>query len=156
MDYSQFPNRSILCVDMKSFYSSCSAVMLGLNPLTCYLAVVGNNDRQGSVVLAASPALKRDFNINTGSRLFEIPSDPRIHLEPDPLPPPEIVPCKIKSETSHRDTFCINLQKFLPTISSPKRKVQYTLFCLHHNAFHHKKGYRRVTVFSLRLLPFCN
>ena len=80
MDYSQFPNRSILCVDMKSFYSSCSAVMLGLNPLTCYLAVVGNNDRQGSVVLAASPALKRDFNINTGSRLFEIPSDPRIHI----------------------------------------------------------------------------
>ena len=80
MDYSQFPNRSILCVDMKSFYSSCSAVMLGLNPMTCYLAVVGNKDRQGSVVLAASPALKRDFNINTGSRLFEIPSDPRIHI----------------------------------------------------------------------------
>ena len=69
MDYSQFPNRSILCVDMKSFYSSCSAVMLGLNPMTCYLAVVGNKDRQGSVVLAASPALKRAFNINTGSRL---------------------------------------------------------------------------------------
>ena len=80
MDYSQFPNRSILCVDMKSFYSSCSAVMLGLNPMTCYLAVVGNKDRQGSVVLAASPALKRDFNINTGSRLFEIPSDPKIHI----------------------------------------------------------------------------
>jgi len=65
---------------MKSFYSSCSAVMLGLNPMTCYLAVVGNKDRQGSVVLAASPALKRDFNINTGSRLFEIPSDPRIYI----------------------------------------------------------------------------
>ena len=80
MDYSQFPNRSILCIDMKSFYSSCSAVMLGLDPMTCYLAVVGNKDRQGSVVLAASPALKREFKINTGSRLFEIPNDPRIHI----------------------------------------------------------------------------
>jgi DNA polymerase V len=65
---------------MKSFYASCSTVMLGLDPMTCYLAVVGNKDRQGSVVLAASPALKRAFNINTGSRLFEIPNNPRIHI----------------------------------------------------------------------------
>ncbi|KAA9022888.1 Y-family DNA polymerase [Niallia endozanthoxylica] len=80
MDYSPFPNRSILCVDMKSFYSSCAAVMLGLDPMTCYLAVVGHTDRQGSVVLAASPALKREFNIKTGSRLFEIPNNPKIHI----------------------------------------------------------------------------
>lgn len=80
IDYSQFPKRSIMCVDMKSFYASCSAVMLGLDPLTCYLAVVGNIDRPGSVVLAASPALKKDFRIKTGSRLFEIPKDPRIHV----------------------------------------------------------------------------
>jgi DNA polymerase V len=53
--------------------------MLELDPMACDLAVVGNKDRQGSVVLAASPALKRGFNINTGSRLFEIPNDPRIH-----------------------------------------------------------------------------
>lgn len=63
---------------MKSFYASVSAVMLGLDPLTCHLAVVGNTDRQGSVVLAASPAMKKDFKIKTGSRLFEIPEDPRI------------------------------------------------------------------------------
>ncbi|KYD06767.1 hypothetical protein B4144_2147 [Bacillus atrophaeus] len=44
------------------------------------LAVVGNSERQGSVVLAASPALKKDFGIKTGSRLFEIPDDPRIHI----------------------------------------------------------------------------
>ena len=59
IDYSQFPNRSIMCVDMKSFYASCSAVMLGLDPMTCYLAVVGNTERPGSVVLAASPAMKK-------------------------------------------------------------------------------------------------
>lgn len=80
IDYSQFPRKNILCVDMKSFYASVSAVAMGLNPLTCYLAVVGNTDRQGSVVLAASPALKKDFGIKTGSRLFEIPEDPRIYI----------------------------------------------------------------------------
>lgn len=59
IDHSQFPRKNILCVDMKSFYASVSAVTMGLNPMTCYLAVVGNTDRQGSVVLAASPALKK-------------------------------------------------------------------------------------------------
>ncbi|MDP4162164.1 MAG: UV damage repair protein UvrX [Bacillota bacterium] len=77
-DYSKVPKNKILCVDMKSFYASCSAVMEGLDPLTCYLAVVGNQERTGSVVLAASPRLKKEFGIKTGSRMFEIPNDPRI------------------------------------------------------------------------------
>ncbi len=55
IDYSKLPHHKILCVDMKSFYASCSAVMLGLDPLTCHLAVVGNLQQSGSVVLAASP-----------------------------------------------------------------------------------------------------
>nr|WGD63953.1 Y-family DNA polymerase [Bacillus subtilis] len=80
INYSQFPRKNILCVDMKSFYAFVSAVSMGLNPLTCYLAVVGNTERQGSVVLVASPALKKDFGIKTGSRMFEIPEDPRIHI----------------------------------------------------------------------------
>lgn len=80
VDYSLMPNQQVLCVDMKSFYASCSAVMMGLDPLECYLAVVGNQDRQGSVVLAASPRLKKEFGIKTGSRMFEIPKDPRIHI----------------------------------------------------------------------------
>jgi DNA polymerase V len=80
VDYSTVPQNKILCVDMKSFYASCSAVMLGLDPLNCYLAVVGNKERQGSVVLAASPRLKKEFGIKTGSRLFEIPKDPRINV----------------------------------------------------------------------------
>lgn len=80
MDYSQFPYERILCVDMKSFYASCSAVMLGLDPMTCYLAVVGDTRRQGSIVLAATPRMKEEFGIKTGSRLFEIPDDPRIQI----------------------------------------------------------------------------
>lgn len=80
IDYSQFPRRNILCVDMKSFYASVSAVTMGFNPLTSYLAVVGSTERQESEVLAASPALKKDVGIKTGSRLFEILEDPRIHI----------------------------------------------------------------------------
>jgi DNA polymerase V len=80
VDYSALPQNKILCVDMKSFYASCSAVMLGLDPLTCYLVVAGNKDRNGSVVLAASPRMKKEFGIKTGSRLFEVPDDPRIQV----------------------------------------------------------------------------
>ncbi len=78
IDYSKMPQKKILCVDMRSFYASCSAVMLGLDPLECYLAVVGDAERPGSVVLAASPKLKEEFGIKTGSRRYEIPDDPRI------------------------------------------------------------------------------
>ncbi|WP_286229067.1 DNA polymerase thumb domain-containing protein [Neobacillus mesonae] len=80
IDYSTLPHNKILCVDMKSFYASCSAVMEGLDPLDCYIAIVGDKERQGSVVLAASPKLKKEFGIKTGSRLFEVPKDPRIRI----------------------------------------------------------------------------
>lgn len=80
VDYSTVPQNKILCIDMKSFYASCSAVMEGLDPLNCYLAVVGDKERQGSIVLAASPRLKKEFGIKTGSRLFEIPNDSRIKI----------------------------------------------------------------------------
>ena len=70
----------------------------GLDPLNCYLAVVGNKERQGSVVLAASPRLKKEFGIKTGSRLFEIPNDPRIKVVEPKMATylrisTEIIPC---------------------------------------------------------------
>jgi DNA polymerase V len=80
IDYNEMPKQQILCVDMKSFYASCAAVMEGLDPLESYIAVVGDKERQGSIVLAASPRMKKEFGIKTGSRMFEIPKDPRIHL----------------------------------------------------------------------------
>jgi len=78
IDYNVFPNRHILCIDMKSFYASCAALAKGLNPLTARLAVVADLNRRGSVVLAASPKLKKEYGIRTGSRLFEIPDDDQI------------------------------------------------------------------------------
>ncbi|HLR80042.1 MAG TPA: UV damage repair protein UvrX [Bacillota bacterium] len=78
IDYKALKNRNILCVDMKSFYASCAALVKGLDPLTAHLAVVADTKRKGSVVLAATPALKRDFGIRTGNRVFEIPADENI------------------------------------------------------------------------------
>ena len=78
IDYSSLPHHYVMCVDMKSFFASCSAVMMGLDPLECYLAVVSDKKRSGSIVLASSPKMKKEFGIKTGSRFFEIPDDPRI------------------------------------------------------------------------------
>ncbi|MBU8855272.1 UV damage repair protein UvrX [Bacillus sp. FJAT-26377] len=72
--------KKYLAIDVKSFYASAMAVMMGIDPLTCYLAVVGNTERDGSVVLAATPALKKDYGIKTGSRLYEIPKSKEIHI----------------------------------------------------------------------------
>src|SRR5690606_13097220 len=72
--------RIIACLDMRSFYASCAAVEAGLDPLEAYIAVVGNQERKGSVVLAASPRMKAEFGVRTGTRLFEIPDNPRIQL----------------------------------------------------------------------------
>ncbi|UJF28442.1 DNA polymerase thumb domain-containing protein [Planococcus sp. 107-1] len=72
--------RVIACIDMRSFYASCLAVEMGQDPMQACIAVVGNQERKGSVVLAASPRMKMEFGVKTGTRLFEIPDDPRIQL----------------------------------------------------------------------------
>lgn len=51
----------------------------GLDPLKTRLAVVGDINRSGSVVLAATPLLKKE-GIKTGSRLFDIPKRKDIHV----------------------------------------------------------------------------
>jgi len=80
MDYSLYPRNDILCIDMRSFYASVEAVKLGFDPMTVMLAVVGDISRPGSVVLAASPALKKKHGISNVSRFFELPNDPAIHI----------------------------------------------------------------------------
>ncbi|GGA87384.1 DNA polymerase IV [Ornithinibacillus halotolerans] len=82
MDYSQFPRHDVLCIDMRSFYASVEAVKLGLDPMETMLAVVGDPNRSGSIVLAASPALKEKYGISNVSRFFELPNDPSIHIVP--------------------------------------------------------------------------
>lgn len=78
-DYYICPHRHILCVDLKSFFASVSCILKGLDPKTTKLAVVGDTKSTGSVVLAATPELKK-LGIRTGSRLFEIPNRRDIYI----------------------------------------------------------------------------
>ncbi|MEB9828509.1 Y-family DNA polymerase [Bacillus cereus] len=71
-DYSILPNRIILCVDLRSFYASVSCIKMGLDPMHTKLAVVGDVNRNGSIVLAATPPLKA-LGVKKMSRLYEIP-----------------------------------------------------------------------------------
>lgn len=80
MDYSKFPNKQIACIDMMSFYASCIAALHNLDVRTVPIVVVGNFKQKGSVVLAASPPMKKRFRVKTGTRLFEIPDHPDIRF----------------------------------------------------------------------------
>ncbi len=82
MDYSHYPRNDVLCIDMRSFYASVEAVKLGEDPMKVMLAVVGDPSRSGSIVLAASPELKRRYGISNVSRYFELPDDPNIIVVP--------------------------------------------------------------------------
>jgi DNA polymerase V len=78
--YEGFKERNIICIDMRSFYASCAAADAGLDVTTTPIAVIANLEQKGSVVLAASPRMKKEFGVKTGTRLFEIPNHPSIHL----------------------------------------------------------------------------
>ncbi len=80
VDYDNLPRQNILCVDMQSFFASVEAVSRGLDPVETPLAVLGDKKRSGSVVLAASPALKKKYSIKTADRFYQIPDDPNIKL----------------------------------------------------------------------------
>lgn len=80
MNYDGMLDRPIVCIDMKSFYASCIAMLEGLDILNDPIAIIGNFDQPGSVVLAASPAMKERFKIKTGNRRYEIPKHPDIKL----------------------------------------------------------------------------
>jgi len=77
-DYSQLENKKIICLDMKSFYASVETSLRGWDPFEVPLAVVGDANRSGAVVLAATPALKEKYNIRTADRLYQIPENDEI------------------------------------------------------------------------------
>ena len=79
MDYSNEPSRDILCIDIKSFFSSVEAVKRSIHPLDAYIAVISRQENAGGLILAASPLLKKNYGLKTGSRRYEIPSSSKIH-----------------------------------------------------------------------------
>lgn len=80
IDYSKEPRRDILCIDVKSFFASVEAVKRGMHPLTAYIVVMSKPEENGGLVLAASPRVKREYGIKTGSRRFEIPKRSPIQI----------------------------------------------------------------------------
>ena len=48
-------NRTYLCVDLKSFYSSVECVDLGLDPLTTNLVVADESRTEKTICLAVTP-----------------------------------------------------------------------------------------------------
>lgn len=80
IDYQKLPRRDLLCIDVKSFFASVEAVRRGIDPMEAYIIVISDFDRPGAVVLAASPKVKNEFGITTGSRKFQIPNNKKIIL----------------------------------------------------------------------------
>ena len=59
-----------IAIDMKSFYSSCEAVSMGLDPLKVKLLVADESRSDQTICLAVSPALKA-IGVPSRPRLFE-------------------------------------------------------------------------------------
>ncbi len=66
-----YPERNILCIDLKSFFASCECVERGLNPFTYPLVVANKNQGQGAITLAVTPYLKT-LGVKSRGRLYEI------------------------------------------------------------------------------------
>lgn len=61
-DYKYEPHRVIFMIDMKSFYASCEAIRLGLNPMEVELVVMSHQPGSSfgsGLIMAASPLAKK-------------------------------------------------------------------------------------------------
>lgn len=81
-DYNLEPRSDYLCIDCRSFYASCEAVLRGLNPLESMLVVLSGDDRPNGLILSASPKAKEIFGISNVTRRFEVPNHPDLILAP--------------------------------------------------------------------------
>ena len=68
------PDRSYLCIDLKSFYASVECVARGLDPFTTNLVVADASRGKGAICLAITPAMKA-LGVRNRCRLFEIPAN---------------------------------------------------------------------------------
>ena len=64
-------NRTIIAIDLKSFYASVECVERGLDPLNTCLVVADQSRTNKTICLAVSPALK-SFGVPGRPRLFEV------------------------------------------------------------------------------------
>lgn len=77
-DYRYEPHRVIFMIDNKSFFASCEAIRLGLNPMKTILAVMSHqpNSSFGSgLIMAASPLAKKKYGLSNVMRARDIPKE---------------------------------------------------------------------------------
>jgi len=67
--------RVILAIDLKSFYASVECVYRGLDPFSVPLVVADDSRGDGTIVLAASPYIKKKYGVKSRCRLYEVPKD---------------------------------------------------------------------------------
>lgn len=65
--------RSIICIDLKSFFASCECLVRNLDPFTTPLVVCDPN-RNGAITLAVTPYLKQ-IGVKGRSRVYELPKN---------------------------------------------------------------------------------
>ena len=63
-------NRTYLCIDLKSYYSSVECVDRGLDPLTTNLVVADIGRTEKTICLAVTPSLKA-YGISGRKNIFE-------------------------------------------------------------------------------------
>ncbi len=66
-------DRTVCCIDMKSFFASVECVQRGLDPLTTNLVVADPSRGNGAICLAITPAMKA-LGIHNRCRIYEIPN----------------------------------------------------------------------------------
>ncbi|PWF21106.1 nucleotidyltransferase [Lactobacillus johnsonii] len=75
-DYKYEPHRVVFMIDMKSFYASCEAIRLGLNPMEVELVVMSHQPGSSfgsGLIMAASPLAKKKYPIKNVMRARDLP-----------------------------------------------------------------------------------
>lgn len=76
-----YPERNIMCIDLKSFFASCECIERGLDPFKIPLVVANPNQGNGAITLAVTPYLKSQ-GVASRSRLYEIPKNIKYTIVP--------------------------------------------------------------------------
>lgn len=85
-DYRYEPHRLVFMIDNKSFYASCEALRLGLNPMKVCLAVMSRQPHSSfgsGLIMAASPLAKQKYglvNVMRGRKLPPLTQAPDLIL----------------------------------------------------------------------------
>lgn len=75
------PEKTYICIDLKSFYASVECIDRGLDPFTAKLVVADKSRTKKTICLAITPAMKA-LGIPNRCRLFQIPDNIEYEIAP--------------------------------------------------------------------------